>query len=109
MLAPGEIGGPVKSPAGWHLVRVLDQRDALYTDIADEQTEKKTRRMYIDEKLNRYVIDLRKEQFTVVIYDDMISKLSQQEVDWYQDMLQKAQKSPEEVIEEIKKLQTGGQ
>ena len=109
MLAPGEIGGPVKSPAGWHLVRVLDQRDAMYTDIADEQTEKKTRRLYIDEKLNRYVIDLRKEQFTVVIYDDMISKLSQQEVDWYQDMLQKAQKSPEEVIEEIKKLQTGGQ
>ena len=108
MLGPNEIGGPVKSPAGWHLVRVLDQRDAMYTDINDEQTQKKTGRMYLDEKLDRYVINLRKEQYTVEIEDERFSKLSQQEVDWYQDMLQKAQKSPEEVIEEIKKLQTGG-
>ena len=35
----------------------------------------------------------------------MMSKLSQQEVDWYQEMLKKAQKSPEEVMEEIKRLQ----
>ena len=108
MLGPNEIGGPVKSPAGWHLVRVLDQRDALYTDVADEQTQKKVRRMYLDDRLNRYVIDLRKEQYPVEIYDDMISRLSQQEIDWYQEMLQKAQKSPEEVIEEIKRLQKGG-
>jgi peptidyl-prolyl cis-trans isomerase C len=108
MLEAGEIGGPVQSPAGWHLVRVLDQRDALYTDINDEQTQKKTRRMYLDEKLDQYVINLRKESFPVEVEDEMMSKLSQQEVDWYQDMLQKVQKSPEELIEEIKKLQKSG-
>ena len=109
MLEPNEIGGPVKSPAGWHLVRVLDQRDALHTDIADEQTQNKARRLYLDDKLDQYVIDLRTKKYAVEIYEETINKLAQQEVDWYQEMLQKAQKSPEEVIEEIKKLQTGGQ
>ena len=108
LLEAGEIGGPVKSPSGWHLVRVLDQRDAQYTDINDEQTIKKTRRMYLDEKLNQYVIDLRKNEYPIEIEEEMISKLSQQEIDWYQEMLQKAQKSPEEVMEQIKKLQKGG-
>ena len=107
MLEAGEIGGPVQSPAGWHLVRVLDQRDAVYTDINDEQTQTKTRGMYIAEKLNQYVIDLRIETFPVEIEDEVISKLAQQEVDWYQEMLEKAQKSPEEVMEQIQKLQKG--
>ena len=105
MLEPNEIGGPVKSPAGWHLVRVLDQRDAVYTDFSDEPTQNKTRRLYLDDKLDQYVIDLRTKKYSVEVDEVMINKLAQQEVDWYQDMLQKAQKSPEEVIEEIKRLQ----
>ena len=108
LLDAGEIGGPVQSPAGWHLVRVLDQRDAVYTDINDEQTQTKTRGMYITEKLNQYVIDLRIKAFPVEIEDEVISKLAQQEVDWYQEMLKKAQKSPDEVLEQIQKLQKGG-
>jgi peptidyl-prolyl cis-trans isomerase C len=104
LLEAGEIGGPVQSPAGWHLVRVLDQRDALYKNIADQQTRNKVRKMLLDEKLNQYVINLRKESFTVDVDAEMINRLSQQEIDWYQEMLGKAQKSPEEVIEEIERL-----
>lgn len=104
-LEPGEIGGPVEAPDGWHLVRVLDQRDAQYENIADERTRKKVRKMMLDDKLNQYVIDLRKESFPVEINEDMIQKLSQQEIDWYREMEEKAQKSPEEVIEQIKRLQ----
>ena len=37
------------------------------------------------------------------IEEDMLPKLSQQEIDWYQEMLEKAQKSPEEVIERLRK------
>ena len=37
------------------------------------------------------------------IVEDMLPKLSQQEIDWYQEMLEKAQKSPEEVIERLRK------
>ena len=35
-LEPGELGGPVESPAGWHLVQVVDVRDARFTEIARE-------------------------------------------------------------------------
>jgi hypothetical protein len=79
----------------------------LHTDINNEQTYKNTRRLYLDEKLDQYVINLRKENFPVEIEEEMFSKLSQQEIDWYQEMLVKSQKSPEEVIEEIKRLQKG--
>jgi len=105
LLEAGEIGGPVQSPAGWHVVRVLDQRDAQHKNIADPQTRKKARRLLLEDKLNQYVIDLRKKHFQVQIDEDMLQKLSQQEIDWYQEMLEKAQKSPEEVIEQIKRLQ----
>jgi peptidyl-prolyl cis-trans isomerase C len=105
LLEAGEIGGPVKSPAGWHLVRVLDQRDALNLNIGEPQTRKETRRLLLEDRLNQYVIDLRKNTFKVAIEEDMLQKLSQQEIDWYQEVLKRSQKSPEEVIEEIKKLQ----
>ena len=107
MLEAGEIRGPVQSPTGWHIVRVLDVRDAQHKNIADPQTRKKARRLYLDDQLDQYVIKLRKESFPVEIDDTMMSKLSQQEVDWYQEMLEKAQKSPEEVLEQIQRLQKG--
>jgi len=105
MLEAGETGGPVQSPAGWHLVRVLDLRDAQHKNIADPRTRKVARRIFLEDKLSRYVIDLRKENYTVEIEEDMLQKLSQQEIDWYQEMLEKSQKPPEEVIEDIKRLQ----
>ena len=105
MLEAGEIGGPVKSPAGWHLVRVLDKRDALHMDVNDEATYKIARRMLLEDKLNSYIISLRKDQYPVDVDDDMFSKLAQQEVDWYQEKLKTSQKSPEEVKEEIMRLQ----
>jgi len=105
LLEAGEIGGPVKSPAGWHLVRILDQRDALNTDINDEATYKKTRRLLLKEKLNSYVINLRKDKYAVDVDDDLFSELAQQEVDWYQEKLKTSQKSPEEIKEDIVRLQ----
>jgi parvulin-like peptidyl-prolyl isomerase len=104
-LEAGEIGGPVQAPDGWHLVRVLDQRDARYKNIAAEQTQKHVRKLFLDDKLNDYVVSLREEDFPVEVDEEKLSEMSQQEVDWYQEMLQKAQKTPEEVIEEIKELQ----
>jgi peptidyl-prolyl cis-trans isomerase C len=105
LLEAGEIGGPVKSPAGWHLVRILDQRDALNTDINDEATYKKTRRLLLKEKLNSYVINLRKDKYAVDVDDDLFSELAQQEVDWYQEKLKTSQKTPEEIKEDIVRLQ----
>jgi parvulin-like peptidyl-prolyl isomerase len=103
-LGPDEIGGPVESPAGWHLVQVLDVQDAYYDDIEDEATRQVTRRRYIDEKLDAYVINLRKNEFNVEIYDDTFYGLAQQEVDWFKEVSEKTQKTPEQIIEDIQKL-----
>jgi len=103
-LGPDEISAPVQSPAGWHLVQVTDMRDAVYDDIEDETTRQATRRRYIDEKLDAYVINLRSNEFPVEVYDSVFFKLAQQEVDWYKKVSEKTQKSPQEIIEDIQKL-----
>lgn len=79
-LGPGELGGPVKSPAGWHLVKVLDVRDAQYRDIDDKSTWNKTRRMLIHEKLGQYVTNLRKNDYPVEVYEDVFDRIAQDEV-----------------------------
>jgi parvulin-like peptidyl-prolyl isomerase len=80
-LKPDEIGGPVQSPAGWHLVKVLDVRDGQYGDIDDRETLKQTRRLLLHERENRYVTDLRKTTYTVEVYEDVFNRLTQEEVD----------------------------
>jgi parvulin-like peptidyl-prolyl isomerase len=103
-LGPDEIGGPVESPAGWHLVRVLDLRDAALVDIEDDKTVKATRRRMIDEKLDEYVVGLRQNDFTVEIYQDTLNRLAQKEVDWYARKAETDTVPPEQVKELIEKL-----
>jgi parvulin-like peptidyl-prolyl isomerase len=79
-LRPNEIGGPVQSPAGWHLVKVLDVRNSQFGDIDDQATWKQTRRLLLHDREDRYVADLRKT-YPVEVYDDVFSRLTQQEVD----------------------------
>jgi peptidyl-prolyl cis-trans isomerase C len=95
-LAPEELGGPVESPAGWHLVTVLDLRDAQFEDIVDEATRKTTRRRYLHEKMNAYVVNLRKNEFPVVVYEDNLDRLFKAEAEWIAALELKAQQSPEE-------------
>jgi parvulin-like peptidyl-prolyl isomerase len=103
-LAPDEIGGPVESLAGWHVVKVLDMRDAAHESLEDDRARQETRRLLVRDRLNQYVIDLRKQDFTVEIYEDTIAKYSQQEIDWYQEAQKTRQLSPEEVKAQIEKL-----
>jgi len=106
-LGPGKIGGPVESPAGWHLVKVLDVNEARYTDFSDETTRRLTRRRYLHEKVDRYTAELRKNQFTVEVYQDRLVQFAQQEADMVKTLAQKA-KHPGSVtqkrIEELQKL-----
>ena len=80
-LNPDQIGGPVESPAGWHIVRVLEVRDGQYGDIDDPDTWKQTRRLLLHERENRYVADLRMTTFPVEVYDDNFNRLTRQELD----------------------------
>ena len=103
-LAPGKVGGPVESPAGWHLVKVLDMRDAANENLEDDRAVRETRRLLIRDRLNQYVIELRKKDFPVEIYEQTIAKYSQQEIDWYQQAKKTRQLSPDEMKEKIEKL-----
>ena len=106
-LGPGEIGGPVETPNGWHLVQVQDMEDAVYDNIDDERTFRMTRRQMIKQRLNDYVVALRQESFPVEVYDTKLSYHMQKEVDWYKIKEETGIQPPEKVQEEIEKLQSG--
>ena len=104
-LEPGELGGPVESPAGWHLVRVQDVRDAAFTDIQDDATRKLVRRKYLHDELDRYTADLRKNRFPVEVYEDHLIQLAQQEADMVKRLAEKA-RAPGSVTEKrVEELQ----
>jgi len=106
-LLPDELGGPVESPAGWHLVKVLDMRDPQLVSIEDENTRKVTRRMMIRERLNEYEVGLRKNDFTVAVYADQLDRAFKDEADWVIGLSEKAQQPAsltEQRVEELKKF-----
>ena len=57
--------------------------------------------LLIRDRLNQYVIELRKNDFEVEIYEEKIAKYSQAEIDWYQEAQKTKQLSPDEVKEKI--------
>ena len=87
------VGGPVESPAGWHLVKVLDVTDAQYQSIDDPETRKITLRMYMKDKFDNYVVNLRKNDFKVVVYDDELTRHFQKEADFIAELNKKAQQA----------------
>jgi len=87
------VGGPVESPAGWHLVKVLDVIDAQFQNIEDEDTRKRTLRMFLKDKFNDYVVNLRKNDFKVVVYDDELTRQFQKEADYIAGLNKKAQQA----------------
>jgi hypothetical protein len=89
-LEPGSIGGPVETGAGWHLVKIQEVKDAEFTDINNEGTRKLTRRSYLHDKMNAYVVDLRKNDFEVEVYQDRLVQLAQQEADMVKALNEKA-------------------
>ena len=89
-LEPDTIGGPVESPAGWHLVKVLDVMDAQYANIDDPETHQLTLHRYMQEKFNNYVVGLRKNDFKVVVYQDELTRNFQKEADMIAELNMKA-------------------
>ena len=81
-LEPEVVSGPVESPAGWHLVKVLDVNDAQYQNFDDPQVRNLTLRLYMQNKLNDYVVDLRKNRFEVAVYEDELNRNFQKEADY---------------------------
>ena len=89
-LGSGEIGGPVETPAGWHLVTVQDVQPAKYDSFDDQATRKLTRYEMLNDKLNAYVVNLREHEFPVVVHQDVMVRLSQREADAVAQLIEKA-------------------
>jgi hypothetical protein len=85
----------------------LRRRDAQFEDVVDKATRKTTRRRYLQEQMNAYVINLRKNEFPVVVYEDNLDRLFKAEAEWIAALEQKAAKSPEDSrkrMEDVKKF-----
>ena len=79
-LKQDELGGPVESPAGWHLVKVLEMRNARLQNIDDKDTRQATRNMLLRERRDQYVTDLRKKNvFPVEVYTEKFQQIVRQE------------------------------
>ena len=79
-LKQDELGGPVESPVGWHLVKVLGIRPARLQNIDDKDTWKATKDMLWRERRDQYVSDLRTQHvFPVEVYTKKFQQLAQQE------------------------------
>ncbi len=104
-LKPDTIGGPVESPAGWHLVKVLDVMDAQYDNIDDPQTHQLTLHRYMQEKFNDYVKDLRKNHFKVAVYEDELTRNFQKEADMIAALNEKAKQEGSVTEQRQKELQ----
>jgi parvulin-like peptidyl-prolyl isomerase len=89
-LAPDVVGGPVQSPAGWHLVKVQEVRDAQFQSFDDTGARERTFRLYMQEKLNNYVVDLRKNSFQVAVYDDVLTGQIQNQANYIAELNKKA-------------------
>ena len=111
-LGPAEIGGPVEAGGLWHIVTVQDLRDAQNADLEEAGTRKLAMRKYIHDKLNEYVVNLRKNDFKVEVYEDVIIRLAQQEADMVKQMAEQAQDPgsvTQQRLEEMQKLLQSGE
>ncbi|MEN8180319.1 MAG: peptidylprolyl isomerase [Pseudomonadota bacterium] len=106
-LEPGELGGPVESPAGWHLVLVTDQRQPQHTDFDDEDTRKATRRLLLKERLDQYAVELRKTGYPVVVYEENLNRLLREEANWMAAKTQEMEANPkraQEILDSVRSM-----
>ncbi len=92
-LKPDDLGGPVETPAGWHLVKVLEVRETKYQDIEDKDTRQRARDMLLGEKVNEYIVNLRKNVFPVEVYADVFQRIVQKEQEKIEAKRKKSEKT----------------
>jgi peptidyl-prolyl cis-trans isomerase C len=106
-VGPGEVGGPIETTGGWHLVTVQDVQEAMYESLDDAASRRLTTRKLVQDRLDEYTASLRKSDFPVEVYQDVILRLSQQEADTVRDLTARAQEPgsrTQQRLEELKQL-----
>jgi len=105
ILGPGEIGGPVQVGEEWHIMRVTDVREAQRESLDEAATSKEARRLYIHDRINEYTANLRKNDFTVEVYEDRIIQLAQAEADMVAQLAERAGEPGSKTMERLQELQ----
>lgn len=104
-LEPEVVSEPVESPAGWHLVKVLDITDALYQDFDEPQVKQLVLRLYMQKKFNDYVQDLRLNHFEVAVLEDELNRNFQNEADYVAELTVKAKQQDSVTEQRLQDLQ----
>lgn len=104
-LEPEVVSDPVESPAGWHLVKVLDVNDAQNQNFDDPQTRKHALRLYMKNKFNDYVVDLRENQFDVAVYDNELTRQFQKQADFIAELNQKSKEQDSITKQRVEDMQ----
>jgi parvulin-like peptidyl-prolyl isomerase len=104
-LEPGVISEPIESSAGWHLVKVLDVIAGQNENIDDPRTRQLVFKDFMQRKFGDYVVDLRKNQFEVVIYNDELNRQFQNEADFIAEQQKKAQEEGSVTRQRTEELQ----
>ena len=104
-LEPDVVGGPLETPAGWQLMKVLDVNDAQFEYFDDPLTRKLVYRLYIKNRFNDYVQDLRLNHFKVAVYEDELNRLFQKEADYIAELTKKAKQKGSVTDKRIEEMQ----
>ena len=104
-LEPEIISEPVESPAGWHLVKVLDVIAGEHDNLDDPRTRQLVFKSYMKRKFDDYVVDLRNNHFDVVIYNDELNRRLQNEADFIAEQNRKAGEQDSSTPQRTEQLQ----
>jgi len=84
---------------------VLDVNDAQLQNFDDAQTRQFTLRLYMQEKFNAYVVDLRKNHFKVAVYDDELNRQFQKQADFIAELSIKAKQQDSVTKQRVEEMQ----
>jgi len=104
-LEPELVSDPVESHAGWHLLKVLAVVEAQPESLDNPQTRERAFRSYMQDRLNDYVVDLRKNHFEVIVYNDELQRQFQREADFIAELNRKEQQEDPVSAQPLQELQ----
>ncbi|UCB54485.1 MAG: peptidylprolyl isomerase, partial [Thiotrichales bacterium] len=103
-LSPDVISEPVEANANWHLIKVVQVTEAKLEKLENPQTRQRAFRAYMRDRFDNYVVDLRKNDFKVTVYQDELQHQFRREAEFI-GALDEQQQEAATVEERIEELQ----